>query len=1309
MRILIILSLALSALAYGWIHQEINVSPNYSSKNSCSAISTKNTELSETQFLSSTQLNFVCDRKSDSLELVKFYNAMGGPNWTVRWDLNKSMSTWFGITLDFDGCVMWINFENGINQCCIGNNLKGSLYQINLPNLNFMDLADNQIEGSIPNFNFLPMLVDLTLFNNKISGAIPNFNKLPNLKFLLLFANKLSGMIPEFEKSPDLLYIDVNYNNLSGLIPRFENHLKDLDILNYSINNFTFNSLISNNQANKLLVTLNNKLCPGCDGDTLEYAPQFNVYYDTSILIQNNTPYTLDLLIDDTVTTSIYTWYKNGILYKNIKGSNKLPFTPFTSADAGTYTVKITNPLAPQLTLESWPIRLNAGPSLVCDRRSDSLELVKFYNATGGPNWTIKWDLSKAMNTWYGISLSTEGCVQKIDFKGISNNLSGILIQLNLSQLTLLDLGWNQLTGSIPNFDKLPNLRYLALSRNQLTGSIPNFDKLSNLLELDLFDNQLTGILPDHTLTNPKLNRYWIYQNKLTFSSFIRNIKKVKNLTDVLNKGFFSNDTLIYAPQKMIYVDTSIYIPINASYTLDLLIDDTVTTSTYTWYKNGILYKTIKGSNKLTFNPFTTTDAGTYTVMITNPLAPQLTLESWPIRLNAGPSLVCDRRSDSLELKKFYDSTGGANWFTKWNLSEPMDKWWGIKLSPTGCVTEINMRESRPNNCCDGNNLNGSLPDLNLSALELLHCQNNTSLKGQIPNFNLPNLMEMSLPTCSLSGPIPIFDKLPKLKILNLNRNNLSDTLPDFKNLNNLEVLNLGTNSISGKIPDFPSFQKLINLELYSNLLTGPIPNFSSLNNLNLLYLQSNQLSGTIPNFTNLRSLMFLGLDNNKLTGHLPSFEFSKNLKVVGITNNLLNGLFPNYSGFTPALTSMTIDRNCYTFSGLAINIVKTQELTQKNVLPGCQCPDSLVYHPQKKIYVDTTITIPSCTDYTLDLKIDDTVTSSIYSWFKDGVPFNTRKGSNKLPFIGFNSTNAGTYTVKITNPFAPQLTLESHPIRLISSGTAPQINNPRDTALSCGSFYILPTLKGINLTGNGLYFSGPGKSGMSYKPGDKIISTTTLYAFDGSGSCFDEDTFTISFSIKPAFILKPDQYKVPYNQSILFDVLANDFIPPGLNVMVVIDNPVHGKSFYSQTLGKGTYTPDLGYIGKEILKYKVCPVSCPNVCDSSTVEFDVLPPCSDRNSLVLPNVIFPDGPSNDNRYFIVQALIDCPDDYGPKPTKLTVFNRWGDLVYRNDAYINDWAGTNTQGQPLPTGTYYYLLDLGSVSAPIKGYVVIMR
>ena len=49
--------------------------------------------------------------------------------------------------------------------------------------------------------------------------------------------------------------------------------------------------------------------------------------------------------------------------------------------------------------------------------------------------------------------------------------------------LTCLNLGWNQLTGSIPaSLGKLINLEYLYLYNNQLTGSIPvSLGKLTNL------------------------------------------------------------------------------------------------------------------------------------------------------------------------------------------------------------------------------------------------------------------------------------------------------------------------------------------------------------------------------------------------------------------------------------------------------------------------------------------------------------------------------------------------------------------------------------------------------------------------------------------------------------------------------------------------------------------------------------------------------------------------------------------------------------------------------------------------------------
>jgi gliding motility-associated-like protein len=57
---------------------------------------------------------------------------------------------------------------------------------------------------------------------------------------------------------------------------------------------------------------------------------------------------------------------------------------------------------------------------------------------------------------------------------------------------------------------------------------------------------------------------------------------------------------------------------------------------------------------------------------------------------------------------------------------------------------------------------------------------------------------------------------------------------------------------------------------------------------------------------------------------------------------------------------------------------------------------------------------------------------------------------------------------------------------------------------------------------------------------------------------------------------------------------------------------------------------------------------------------------------------------------------------------EVRVFNRWGNLVFKQKAYQNDWEGT-WNGQLLPDGTYYYVIDLGDGDPPIKGYLQLMR
>jgi gliding motility-associated-like protein len=70
---------------------------------------------------------------------------------------------------------------------------------------------------------------------------------------------------------------------------------------------------------------------------------------------------------------------------------------------------------------------------------------------------------------------------------------------------------------------------------------------------------------------------------------------------------------------------------------------------------------------------------------------------------------------------------------------------------------------------------------------------------------------------------------------------------------------------------------------------------------------------------------------------------------------------------------------------------------------------------------------------------------------------------------------------------------------------------------------------------------------------------------------------------------------------------------------------------------------------------------------------------------LLAPNVLTLNSDET-NEYFIIQHLADY------NSVQLRVFNRWGNLVYQNDTYQNDWSGTTMDGKLLTDGVYFYTI-----------------
>ena len=102
---------------------------------------------------------------------------------------------------------------------------------------------------------------------------------------------------------------------------------------------------------------------------------------------------------------------------------------------------------------------------------------------------------------------------------------------------------------------------------------------------------------------------------------------------------------------------------------------------------------------------------------------------------------------------------------------------------------------------------------------------------------------------------------------------------------------------------------------------------------------------------------------------------------------------------------------------------------------------------------------------------------------------------------------------------------------------------------------------------------------------------------------------------------------------------------------------------------------------------------------------------CTDNcPTYFLPNAFTPNGDGS-NELFIPYPFCFI------ESIELSIFNRWGELVYKTtDPHIN-WDGNNLKGKPLPSGTYYYTCKVfeqrvsGTVPAPsiLRGYIDLIR
>lgn len=355
-----------------------------------------------------------------------------------------------------------------------------------------------------------------------------------------------------------------------------------------------------------------------------------------------------------------------------------------------------------------------------------------------------------------------------------------------------------------------------------------------------------------------------------------------------------------------------------------------------------------------------------------------------------------------------------------------------------------------------------------------------------------------------------------------------------------------------------------------------------------------------------------------------------------------------------------------------------TYTVTGTNTLTGCTSTlttADVTVNPLPTI-VATANPNTTCTTGTVNLTANTTATS--YTWTLGNGIDNTNQNQGSITFPASTLTT-GTYTYTVIGTDAngcvsPQSTAT------ISIIDVPNANFDASDLNICqnenGTISINTPQTGVtydwNINGQTITNTNPLTVLTSIT---NAAGTYTVNVIAGIGTCTNTASNTLTVNALPNVALVNPQVSACENTTAQLDVAgpnstytynwtngSNTSTGPNLNV-----NPLTQATAGSYTV---TATDQNGCLNRTI-----------GAIDAQICETYV------------PEIFTPNGDGK-NDGFVIKNIENFPDN------KLKIFNRWGNLIYEKDGYLNEFEGyANTGDQvgknKLPSGTYYVILEYG--------------
>ena len=226
----------------------------------------------------------------------------------------------------------------------------------------------------------------------------------------------------------------------------------------------------------------------------------------------------------------------------------------------------------------------------------------------------------------------------------------------------------------------------------------------------------------------------------------------------------------------------------------------------------------------------------------------------------------------------------------------------------------------------------------------------------------------------------------------------------------------------------------------------------------------------------------------------------------------------------------------------------------------------------------------------------------------------------------------------------------------------------------------------------------------LTYIPNTDFIGTDSLIysVCDVDNDCDNAKVIIQVTDINEAPVTVDDTFNIALGDELSgHNLLTNDFDPNG-DSLIINTTPTFEPSQSSLTINSdGTFVFMSETSGIETFGYEVCDDGTPVLCSRAKVSVVI----ADQEH-ELYDGFSPNGDGVNDAY-----VIPWLNKY--EKVSIKIFNRWGNVVYNEDLYKNNWDGKSNVGvsigKELPVGTYYYIIHIHDKNEKIDGFVYLNR